>query len=99
MYRDLGYYWLRLAIYAALGLCIGTVFFNLGTGSNDIRDRASAMAFVSGFLTFMAIGGFPSFVEDIKVISIGITCTNCSPIIIMIAGLLILESLAQIVHR
>jgi polyferredoxin len=67
MYRDLGYYWLRLAIYTALGLCIGTVFFRLGTSYNDIQARASVLVFISGFLTFMAIGGFPSFVEDIVV--------------------------------
>ncbi|XP_014515135.2 ABC transporter G family member 11 isoform X2 [Vigna radiata var. radiata] len=39
MFRDLGYYWLRLVIYIAL----------------------------VGFLTFMTIGGFPSFVEVMKV--------------------------------
>ena len=27
------------------------------------------MSYISGFLTFMAIGGFPSFVEDMKVIA------------------------------
>lgn len=27
------------------------------------------MSYVTGFLTFMSIGGFPSFVEDMKVIS------------------------------
>jgi hypothetical protein len=26
------------------------------------------MSYVAGFLTFMSIGGFPSFVEDMKVI-------------------------------
>jgi DMSO/TMAO reductase YedYZ heme-binding membrane subunit len=67
MYRDLGYYWLRLAIYVSLALCIGTVFYSLGTSFADIQARSSAMGFIAGYLTFMAIGGFPSFVEDIKV--------------------------------
>ncbi|GAU46843.1 hypothetical protein TSUD_83500 [Trifolium subterraneum] len=30
------------------------------------KDRGSLLSFVSGFLTFMSIGGFPSFVEDMK---------------------------------
>ncbi|KAJ0984549.1 hypothetical protein J5N97_002905 [Dioscorea zingiberensis] len=51
MYRDLGYYWLRFAIYVALCLCA----------------RGSMLMFVAAFLTFMAIGGFPSFVEDMKI--------------------------------
>lgn len=37
MYRDLGYYWLRLIIYIALGVSIGTVFQNVGTSWNSIR--------------------------------------------------------------
>lgn len=149
MYRDLGYYWLRLIIYIALGISIGTVFQNVGTSWNSIRvsrvlpmnstahymiriyfhcyrvqplwqnarqflsmwwtksitlwknclifswipsqyvspihcwcnawssedcvtvhwqSRAGSMTFMTGFLTFMSIGGFPSFVEDLKVI-------------------------------
>ncbi|KAM5576933.1 ABC transporter G family member 1 [Rosa sericea] len=31
------------------------------------KARGSLLAFVASFLTFMAIGGFPSFVEDMKV--------------------------------
>jgi len=32
------------------------------------QGRAGCIAYVGGFLTFMSIGGFPSFVEDMKVI-------------------------------
>ncbi|KAF7842992.1 ABC transporter G family member 11-like [Senna tora] len=67
MCRDLGYYWLRLLIYMALALSLATVFHNLGTTYGSIQDRGSFLAFVSSFFTFMAIGGFPSFVEDLKV--------------------------------
>ncbi|KAF6148155.1 hypothetical protein GIB67_011930 [Kingdonia uniflora] len=66
MYRDLGYYWLRLAIYIALGTCVGTVFPNLGHSFGSIQDRAAMLMYVAGFLTFMAIAGFPSFAEDMK---------------------------------
>ncbi|XP_020703549.2 ABC transporter G family member 11 isoform X1 [Dendrobium catenatum] len=67
MYRDPGYYWLRLAIYFALCLSIGTIFYDIGYAYGSIQARGSMLLFVAGYLTFMAIGGFPSFVEDIKI--------------------------------
>ncbi|XP_006366235.1 ABC transporter G family member 11-like [Solanum tuberosum] len=67
MYRDLGYYWLRFAIYIALCLCVGTIFHNIGHDYGSIQARGSMLMFVAAFLTFMAIGGFPSFVEDMKI--------------------------------
>ncbi|KAE9450006.1 hypothetical protein C3L33_18091, partial [Rhododendron williamsianum] len=67
MYRDLGYYWLRLAIYIALCLCVGTIFHDIGSSYGSIQARGSMLMFVASFLTFMAIGGFPSFVEDMKI--------------------------------
>ncbi|XP_006366225.1 ABC transporter G family member 11-like [Solanum tuberosum] len=66
MYRDLGYYWLRFAIYIALCLCVGTIFHDIGHDYGSIQARGSMLMFVAAFLTFMAIGGFPSFVEDMK---------------------------------
>jgi len=39
MYRDLGYYWLRLAIYMALGLGLGTVYHNIGHSYDSIQVR------------------------------------------------------------
>ncbi|KAH9327899.1 hypothetical protein KI387_000007 [Taxus chinensis] len=67
MYRDLGYYWLCVAIYIALCLCVGTIYYNVGQNYGAIQARGSMLMFVAAFLTFMAIGGFPSFVEDMKV--------------------------------
>ncbi|KAJ9538280.1 hypothetical protein OSB04_031013 [Centaurea solstitialis] len=55
MYRDVGYYWLRLDIE---NRCL----FLLMT-----QARLSLLMFVSSFLTILAIGGFPSFVEEMKV--------------------------------
>ena len=37
MYRDPGYYWLRLAIYIALGLGLGSVFYDLGPAYGAIN--------------------------------------------------------------
>lgn len=67
MYRDVGYYWFRFVIYVALCLCVGTVFYNIGFTYSSIQARASVLVFVSSFMTFMAVGGFPSFVEDMKI--------------------------------
>ncbi|KAF9681861.1 hypothetical protein SADUNF_Sadunf05G0046900 [Salix dunnii] len=67
MYRDLGYYWLRLGVYIALCLCVGTIYYDIGLTFGSIQARGSMLMFVAAFLTFMAIGGFPSFVEDMKI--------------------------------
>lgn len=67
MSRDFGYYWLRLVIYIVVTICIGTIYLNIGTGYNSILARGACASFVFGFVTFMSIGGFPSFVEDMKV--------------------------------
>ncbi|KAF7813386.1 ABC transporter G family member 11 [Senna tora] len=67
MSRDFGYYWLRLVIYIVVTVCIGTIYLNVGTSYTSILARGSCASFVFGFVTFMSIGGFPSFVEDMKV--------------------------------
>ncbi|KAJ0443033.1 putative ABC-type lipopolysaccharide transporter [Helianthus annuus] len=67
MYRDIGYYWLRLGIYIVLGFSVGTVFYNLGYGFGSLNGRISMLMYISSFLTIMAIGGFPSFIEEFKV--------------------------------
>uniref|UniRef100_A0A2P2IQY5 ABC transporter domain-containing protein n=2 Tax=Rhizophora mucronata TaxID=61149 RepID=A0A2P2IQY5_RHIMU len=67
MHRDKGYYWLRLVIYIAVAIGLATVFYEKESNQNEIEARSSLLMFVSTFLTFMAIGGFPSFVEDMKV--------------------------------
>ncbi|KAI4304585.1 hypothetical protein MLD38_040072 [Melastoma candidum] len=67
MSRDFGYYWLRLVIYIVVTICIGTIYLDIGTRYNSILARGSCASFVFGFVTFMSIGGFPSFVEDMKV--------------------------------
>ncbi|XP_057746190.1 ABC transporter G family member 15-like [Arachis stenosperma] len=67
MSRDVGYYWIRLAIYIALSLSVGTIFFDVGTSYRAIFARGACGAFISGFMTFLSIGGFPSFIEEMKV--------------------------------
>ncbi|KAK8931097.1 ABC transporter G family member 11 [Platanthera zijinensis] len=67
MWRDLGYYRLRLLVYIIICLSIGTLFFDIGSDYGSIQARCSMLSYISGYLTFMAIGGFPSFVEDLKI--------------------------------
>lgn len=43
MYRDLGYYWLRFAIYIALCLCVGTIFYNVGYSYGSIQVSLKLM--------------------------------------------------------
>lgn len=37
MFRDPSYYWLRLAIYVALAISLGTIFYDLGTTNVSIK--------------------------------------------------------------
>ncbi|CAN1267751.1 ABC transporter G family member 15 [Linum perenne] len=66
MWRDLGYYWVRIGIYVALSVCVRTIFFDIGR-SASIFGRGSCDGFIAGFMTFMSIGGFPSFIEELEV--------------------------------
>lgn len=68
MCRDVGYYWLRIIIYIIVSICVGTVYFDVGYSYTSILARGACGAFISGFMTFMSIGGFPSFIEEMKVI-------------------------------
>lgn len=67
MSRDLGYYWLRLAVYVVIAVGLGTIYYDVGFSFASIQARGSMLMFVASFITFMAIGGFPSFVEELKV--------------------------------
>ncbi|XP_042491249.1 ABC transporter G family member 1-like isoform X2 [Macadamia integrifolia] len=69
MYRDLGYYWLRFATNITLCLCLGNIFYNVGASASyaSIQARGSMLMFVASLMTFMSVGGFPSFVEDMKI--------------------------------
>ncbi|KAL4592178.1 hypothetical protein LXL04_005164 [Taraxacum kok-saghyz] len=67
MSRDMGYYWLRIIIYLVVSICVGTIFFDVGTGYTAILARGACGGFITGFMTFMSIGSFPSFIEDMKI--------------------------------
>ncbi|XP_051127111.1 ABC transporter G family member 1-like [Andrographis paniculata] len=69
MSRDLGYYWFRFGIYLVLNLCIGTLFYDIGHTYGSIQARGSVLTFISAFMTVLSVGGFPSFIEDMKIFS------------------------------
>ncbi|XP_047318878.1 ABC transporter G family member 12-like [Impatiens glandulifera] len=67
MSRDFGYYWLRVAVYIVVSICVGTVFFNIGNSYTALLARGSCGGFLSGFMIMLSIGGFPSFIEEMKI--------------------------------
>ncbi|XP_065867290.1 ABC transporter G family member 15-like [Euphorbia lathyris] len=67
MSRDVGYYWARIVIYILVSICVGTIYHDVGFGYTAILARVACGGFITGFMTFMSIGGFPSFVEEMKV--------------------------------
>ncbi|XP_042491247.1 ABC transporter G family member 1-like [Macadamia integrifolia] len=67
MNRDLGYFWLRFIMYILLCICLGTIFYDIGTSFGSIQARGSLLMFVATLVTFMSIAGFPSVVEDMKI--------------------------------
>ncbi|XP_060167889.1 ABC transporter G family member 1-like isoform X2 [Lycium barbarum] len=67
MFRDLGYYWMRSVSYVILALGLGYIYYNVDLSYRSIEERGLMVAFVVSFMTFMTVGGFPSFVEDMKV--------------------------------
>ncbi|KZV25876.1 ABC-2 type transporter family protein isoform 1 [Dorcoceras hygrometricum] len=67
MSRDFGYYWLRIIVYIIVSFCVGSVFHDLGNGYNSLLARGSCGGFISGFMTFLTIGGLPSFLEEMKI--------------------------------
>ena len=66
-WRDIGIFWMRLAMYMLLCLCIGFIYFRMNKDWRNVYSRAALLFFVVAFLTFMSISAFPAFVEDMKV--------------------------------
>ncbi|KAL8159438.1 hypothetical protein V2J09_000975 [Rumex salicifolius] len=67
MSRDVGYYWARIATYIVVSICVGSIYYDVGTSYSAILARGACGGFVSGFMIFMSIGGFPSFIEEMRV--------------------------------
>ena len=66
-FRDIGVFWLRLGMYVGLCLALGTIYFQLDMSWDEAGGRAGLLFFTLSFLTFMAISGFPVFVDDMQI--------------------------------
>ncbi|KAL5148779.1 ABC transporter G family member 11 [Glycine soja] len=68
LFRDVSNYWLRLAMFVLAAISLGTIFFDVGSGEASIQARGALVSFVASVLTFITLlGGFPPFVEQMKV--------------------------------
>ena len=67
MHRDIGYYWIRMALYVLISISIGVLFFNIGTDQGTILERAKCVCFSYGFMICLSCGGLPFFIEEMKV--------------------------------
>ena len=69
MSRDWGYYWIRLFAYILLSLSVGTIFYDICTITSYISllARVNCGGYVMGMMTLLSIGGFPSFIQEVKV--------------------------------
>ncbi|KAL1366343.1 hypothetical protein HN51_014182 [Arachis hypogaea] len=67
-FRDLSNYWLRLIVFIAIALSLGSIYYDIGFGVGSIQARGSLLAFLSCLLSFMTlVGGFAPLLEEIKV--------------------------------
>ncbi|XP_027348398.1 ABC transporter G family member 11-like [Abrus precatorius] len=68
LFRDVSNYWLRLAMFVLAAISLGTIFYDVGSSNASIQARGALVSFVASVLTFITLlGGFPPFVEQMKV--------------------------------
>ncbi|KAI4299113.1 hypothetical protein L6164_032603 [Bauhinia variegata] len=68
MYRDISNYWLRLVVNVTIAISLGTIFYDVASSSESIQARGSMITFFVSVITFITlIGGFPPFIEEMKV--------------------------------
>ncbi|QCD84117.1 ATP-binding cassette [Vigna unguiculata] len=68
IYRDITHYWLLLTVFIAVSVSLGSIFYHVGASMRSIQARGSLVSFVASVLTFITLlGGFPPFVEQMKV--------------------------------
>lgn len=57
-------YWIRVAMYVALAILMGTTWWRMGTFQTKVQDRLGAIFFSVAFLSFMSVAGIPAFLEE-----------------------------------
>lgn len=64
-HRDVIAYHLRIAMYTALAIMMGTVWLRLPYTQESIQPFITAIFFSGAFMSFMAVASIPSYVEDL----------------------------------
>jgi ABC-type multidrug transport system permease subunit len=62
--RAAGIFWIRLVMYLVLSLCIGSMYWDMGSGMGQVQDRVGILYFVHAFLSFMAVAALPAFIAE-----------------------------------
>lgn len=64
-YRDIIAYQLRIAMYTALAIMMGTVWLRLPYTQTSIQIFITAIFFSGAFMSFMAVAYIPAYIEDL----------------------------------
>ncbi|KIW08776.1 uncharacterized protein PV09_00713 [Verruconis gallopava] len=64
-YRDVIAYTIRIVMYLALGIMMGTVWLRLSPEQQHIQSWINAIFFGGAFMSFMAVAYIPAFIEDL----------------------------------
>ncbi|KAJ3028379.1 UNVERIFIED_CONTAM: hypothetical protein HDU68_001845 [Siphonaria sp. JEL0065] len=57
-------FWIRLAMYLAMAVLMGTTWLRMSLNQNTVQDRFSAIFFAIAFLAFMSVAGIPAILEE-----------------------------------
>ncbi|KAJ3239562.1 hypothetical protein HDU78_002790 [Chytriomyces hyalinus] len=60
-------FWVRLAMYLAMAVLMGTTWWRMSLNQNTVQDRFSAIFFSIAFLAFMSVAGIPAVLEERQV--------------------------------
>ncbi|KAL1306206.1 hypothetical protein AAFC00_004304 [Neodothiora populina] len=63
-YRDIIAYGIRIAMYLALAIMVGTIWLRLSPTQGNIQAFINAIFFGGAFMSFMAVAYIPAFLED-----------------------------------
>ena len=67
-YRDVLLFGVRAAMYVGLAIMSGTVWLRLGYVQSSIQPFINSLFFGGAFMSFMAVAGVPSTIEDLSVL-------------------------------
>lgn len=66
-HRDIVAYGIRIAMYLALALMMGTIWLRLSPTQSNIQSFTNAIFFGGAFMSFMAVAYIPAYLEDLAI--------------------------------